>query len=230
MSANMRLHQINEGIKKAVDAYSKNEYWQALDEALDALCHPYDNASVQNIIMKIETIDLLYKANLIQFLPRKENSEDKRVYYSTKIAKSIVDLDLDHSFSRLYKKADHLNPDLVGDVIRIHSDFSKAVINVTGRAADVFASKYLHFCQSRYFPILDSFAEDSVITIMKLKSENGKSVIQDRFGYDDIEERYDWFCRGVLAIQEALVKAGFQQYKLRDLDKYLWDELSFPAV
>ena len=215
------LAKLAHAIQKELTDFDDNHYWQALDEYLDVICPKLDNSTLKYVIMKIEAVDRLYRANLIQFLKRTpEITGDKRLHYATEIASQIVALDLDVRFNALEKKAECLTPGCLDDVVRIHHDMVTAIKNVTNRTAYVFASKYLHFCGPKHFPILDRFSDIAVEDLMK---QDGKKLIQERFGYDEAKEWYNWHCRGVLAIQTALVNAGHQRFSLRNLDKYFFE-------
>ena len=215
------LEQLAHAIEKELKEFKDNKYWQALDGCLDSFCPELDNSTLKHVIMKVELVDRLYRANLIQFIKRDpEITDDKRLHYATEIASQIMALDLDDRFDALEKKAECLTPGCLDDVVRIHHDMVTAIKNVTNRTAYVFASKYLHFCGPKHFPILDRFSDIAVEDLMK---QDGKKLIQERFGYDEAKEWYNWHCRGVLAIQTALVNAGHQRFSLRNLDKYFFE-------
>jgi len=214
------IDQLANAIEMELIDFEDNHYWQALDGCLDLTCPKLDNSTLKHVIMKVEVVDRLYRANLIQFLKRTpEITGDKRLHYATEIAEQIVALDLDRRFEDLEEKAAFLVRDCLDDVVQIHHDMIIAIESVTNRSANVFTAKYLHFCRPDHFPILDNLAYQAVKTLMK---QGDKKMIQKRFGYDESNDWYDWHCRGVLAIQTALINASHQRYSLRQLDKYFF--------
>lgn len=219
------LKKISKDIDKANNKYAKNKDWQAIDTALSTLCGPLPNNQLANVLPKVVAVDRLYKADLIRYLPKpKAGERDTRPCYYVDVARDIAKLDLDARFAELEKQGEQLNLTCLDSVVRIQTTVAEVVLQTTNRNGDVFAAKFLHFCRQDYFPVLDRWAEETVQWIMGKTTDNGAPVIAERFGYDAANQRYDCFCRGILALQGALAQAGLGQYALRELDRYLYGD------
>jgi len=223
MSMNKNLQNLCHDIEKAILAFNKDSEWQALDKALDGLCGPFANSTTQYVLPKVVAVDRLYRADIIRYLPKpKYGEKDLRPLCYGEIADGIIDLDLDTGFEELEKLDDNLSLRTIGMIATIHSLVSNVVHDVTGHSADVFASKYLHFCKSQYFPIMDSRSWTNMIELMTSHDSGGMFIIPKRFGFDEAKKDYDKQCRAILSIQQALMEAESKHYSLRELDKFLY--------
>jgi hypothetical protein len=223
MSREGELERIRIEIKKAQDKYQRNREWQAFYAALSSLFNSLNNSSMRTVLPKIVAVDSIYRANLIRYLPGPEEDEDDtRPALYNKSAKAIIKLDLDRRFPALQEHSSRLNIHRLTEVVEIHKAVSQAVRNTIGEERHVFSSKYLHFCQPNFFPILDGNAEERSSNILDLRDPSDDLIIAKRFGYDEARNRYDRFCRAVLAIQAALAGAGLGQYSLAEMDRYLY--------
>ena len=219
------LKKISKSINKANKKYAKNKEWQAIDAALAGLCGPLPNNRLNTVLPKVVAVDRLYKADLIRFLPKPNAGErDARLGYYADVAGGIVNLDLDDRFAALKEQAKQLSQTCLDPVVAIQAAVAGVVFQTTGHNGDVFASKFLHFCRQNYFPVLDRWADETIQGIMEQAGDNDAYVITERFGYDEANQRYDYFCRGVLALQTALTQTGLGHYTLPELDRYLYGD------
>lgn len=223
MSREEELKRINREIQQAQENYQGDDEWQGVYTALSTLCGSLDNRRLRTVLPKVVAVDRLYQADLIRYLPKPDEGEpDIRLNFYKKVAGAVIDISLDTRFVRLRERGSCLDISSLAEVVEIHTSVSHAVVSATNRSGDVFAAKYLHFCRPKYFPILDSKAEARACDILGRSDSDGNSIIAERFGYDEANDRYDRFCRAVLAMQLALADAGLGQCSLAELDCYLY--------
>jgi hypothetical protein len=223
MTKEEELERIRKEVEKAQYNYhNRYKEWRVFDMALLTLCSQLGNDTMKTVLPKVVAVDRLYKANLIRYLRKPAKGEgDTRFEAYSRLADALIKLDLDSIFAKLWRTYSRLNTHCLAEVVHSHTLVSQAVQSTVGHRGESFASKYLHFCRPDFFPILDTKAEKRAYAILGLSDSDG-NVIVDRFGYDEAEDRYDRFCRAVLAIQAALAGAGLGQYSLAEMDRYLY--------